>query len=190
VTAKGYARRRTANVNGLTFRRISDPGFVPTPKSPAASFDDLVGRGHQRRRSGEAEDLRGLQDAAALASRKDLLWRGLRLEWTFRPFDFRFHGWDNPTRPGFVRSAARRWCLPSRPAVRVRASSSASNAPAPTPSNPMRFNGSRVSCSPRNNSAWPAPAESLSSQVDIPGSRFGVCRAPLMGGRMSWNTRE
>jgi len=153
VAAKGYARRRAANVNGLTFRRISDPGFVPTPKSPAASFDDLVGRGHQRRRSGEAEDLRGLQDAAALASRKDLLWRGLRLEWTFRPFDFRFHGWDNPTRPGFVRSAARRWCLPSRPAVRVRASSSASNAPAPTPSNPMRFNGSRVSCSPRNNSA-------------------------------------
>jgi hypothetical protein len=27
---------------------------------------------------------------ASLASREDLLWGGLRLEWTFRPFDFRF----------------------------------------------------------------------------------------------------
>jgi len=27
---------------------------------------------------------------ASLASRKDLLWAGPRLQWTFRPFDFRF----------------------------------------------------------------------------------------------------
>jgi hypothetical protein len=45
VAAKGYARRRAANVNGLTFRRISDPDFVPDTESPAASLDDFVGRG-------------------------------------------------------------------------------------------------------------------------------------------------
>ena len=28
---------------------------------------------------------------APFASRKDLLWAGLKLEWTFRPFDFRFY---------------------------------------------------------------------------------------------------
>ena len=61
VTAKGYAREPAANVNGLTFRRISDPGFVSNPKSPAASFDDFVGRGDQRRRNGEAKGFGGLE---------------------------------------------------------------------------------------------------------------------------------
>jgi len=37
--AKGYAREPAANVNGLTFRRISDPGFEPNTESPAASLD-------------------------------------------------------------------------------------------------------------------------------------------------------
>ena len=59
--ARGYAREPAANVNGLTFRRISDPGFAPNPKSPVASFDDFVGGGDQRRRNGEAEGFGGLQ---------------------------------------------------------------------------------------------------------------------------------
>ena len=70
VTAKGYAREPAANVNGLTFRRISDPGFVSNPKSPAASFDDFVGRGDQRRRNGEAEGFGGLEVDDQLETRR------------------------------------------------------------------------------------------------------------------------
>ena len=68
--SKGYAREPAANVNGLTFRRISDPGFAPNPKSPVASFDDFVGRGDQRRRNGEAEGFGGLQIDDQLETRR------------------------------------------------------------------------------------------------------------------------
>jgi hypothetical protein len=43
MAAKGYPREPAANVNGLTFHRISHPGFMPTPKNPADSLDDFIG---------------------------------------------------------------------------------------------------------------------------------------------------
>jgi hypothetical protein len=43
---------------------------VPNPKSPAASFDDFVGRGDQRRRNGEAEGFGGLEVDGQLETRR------------------------------------------------------------------------------------------------------------------------
>ena len=59
-------------MNGLTFRRISDPGFVPNLKSSLASLDDFVGRGHQRGRNGEAEGFGGLEVDDQFETRRQL----------------------------------------------------------------------------------------------------------------------